>query len=435
MNGLTEHPDERLEADPRWRLVQRVASSQRFHRAAQLRAFLVYVSKRALYENVTSISEDEIAIDVLGRRKDFNLHEDNIVRVQARQLRKRLDEYFDAEGKDEDWTVNIPKGSYVPEFRLRTGAQGAAEPMPPTRPGISTRLAVPILGGLLILSVAVSAVLWKRLVESKSALQSPPPVNPLWARVFGNGQQTNIVVGDISLVVLQRTLRSDISLEQYLSHDYPKNVLGAGTSKDVVRILAGLSARQYTGFGDLNAALNILNLSRRYRAPAVIRFARNLNIREMTTENFVMIGSRRAIPWNELFERQLRYVLNSDPVSGNLSISDKLAGRGGPVYGTSGDQNSAGETYAVAALVPNLGGNGCVLLLLGVTMSGAEGAAELLSSGDFPATIRNTAGCRTLDLASQSFEILIRTKLVAGIPQGSEVLTCRPVFIPIAAQK
>ena len=435
MNELGAHTDEQLEADPRWRLVQRVASSPRFHRAAQLRAFLVYVSKRALSENVTSISEDEIAINVLGRRKDFNLHDDNIVRVQARQLRKRLDEYFDAEGKDEDLTVNIPKGSYVPEFSARTESQVEAEPMRPIRPGIPIRLAVPILGGLLILSVAVSAVLWKRVVEFKSALQRPPPVSPVWARVFGNGQQTNIVVGDTSLVVMQRALHSDISLEQYLSPDYPKNVLGAATPKDVVGILGGLAARQYTGFGDLNAALNILNLSRRYRAPAVIRFARNLNIREMTTENFVMIGSRRAIPWNELFERQLRYALNSDPVSGNLLISDKLAGRGGPVYGTSGDQNSAGETYAVAALVPNLGGNGCVLLLLGVTMSGAEGAAELLSSGDFAATIRNTAGCHTLDLASRSFEILIRTKLVAGIPQGSEVLTCRPVFIPIAAQK
>ena len=435
MNELGAHTDEQLEADPRWRLVQRVASSPRFHRAAQLRAFLVYVSKRALSENVTSISEDEIAINVLGRRKDFNLHDDNIVRVQARQLRKRLDEYFDAEGKDEDLTVNIPKGSYVPEFSARTESQVEAEPMRPIRPGIPIRLAVPILGGLLILSVAVSAVLWKRVVEFKSALQRPPPVNPVWARVFGNGQQTNIVVGDTSLVVMQRALHSDISLEQYLSPDYPKNVLGAAAPKDVVGILGGLAARQYTGFGDLNAALNILNLSRRYRAPAVIRFARNLNIREMTTENFVMIGSRRAIPWNELFERQLRYALNSDPVSGNLLISDKLAGRGGPVYGTSGDQNSAGETYAVAALVPNLGGNGCVLLLLGVTMSGAEGAAELLSSGDFPATIRNTAGCRTLDLASQSFEILIRTRSVAGTPQGSEVLACRPVSTPSAAQK
>jgi len=37
--------------------------------------------------------------------------EDNIVRVEMRMLRKRLDEYFQSEGKEEPFAIVVPKGS------------------------------------------------------------------------------------------------------------------------------------------------------------------------------------------------------------------------------------------------------------------------------------------------------------------------------------
>jgi hypothetical protein len=51
---------------------------------------------------------------VFGRKADYSPGEDNIVRVEVRQLRKRLEEYFATQGKDEPVVILIPKGAYVP---------------------------------------------------------------------------------------------------------------------------------------------------------------------------------------------------------------------------------------------------------------------------------------------------------------------------------
>ncbi len=105
--------------DERWVLAQRIVSSRPFARAPQLREFLLFVTSRTLAARQSEINELEIGRTVLGRRAAFNPQEDNIVRVQARHLRTKLDEYFQTEGRDEPLVVTIPKGTYVPCFKTR----------------------------------------------------------------------------------------------------------------------------------------------------------------------------------------------------------------------------------------------------------------------------------------------------------------------------
>jgi hypothetical protein len=104
--SVTEGPE-----DERWALVQRIASSRSFARASQLREFLLFVTSRALTGRLSEINEVEIGRTVLGRRAAFNPQEDNIVQVQARHLRAKLDEYFRTEGRDEPLILTIPKGT------------------------------------------------------------------------------------------------------------------------------------------------------------------------------------------------------------------------------------------------------------------------------------------------------------------------------------
>src|SRR6185437_5645466 len=60
--------------------------------------------------------EHEIGCNVLGRKPDFNPYDDNIVRVQISHLRKKLEEYFSSDGKDETVQIRIPRGAYLPRF-------------------------------------------------------------------------------------------------------------------------------------------------------------------------------------------------------------------------------------------------------------------------------------------------------------------------------
>ena len=100
-----------LTHDPRWLLVQRIAISPQFQKTARLRDFLTYVAVEALQGRTGELSEHHIGCGVFERRPGYSPADDNIVRVHARQLRLRLEEYFLTNGRDEPLVVEIPKGS------------------------------------------------------------------------------------------------------------------------------------------------------------------------------------------------------------------------------------------------------------------------------------------------------------------------------------
>src|SRR3954454_6474416 len=108
-------------------LVERVASSRYVNRSARLRDLLVYLTTRMLQEDVDEIHEQEVGNKVFGRPANYDTSSDNIVRVHASMLRKRLEQYFAEEGSNEPLTIEIPKGNYAPVFREREEA--AASPL------------------------------------------------------------------------------------------------------------------------------------------------------------------------------------------------------------------------------------------------------------------------------------------------------------------
>src|SRR5579875_1071677 len=112
----------RCEAQECWDTVQRIAASYLFHRATRARELLLYLADRSLYGSSEEITETQIAEKVFGR-KEFNPVEDNIVRATVRQLRLKLKEYFETEGKGETWIAELPRGSYHISFRRRTAEQ------------------------------------------------------------------------------------------------------------------------------------------------------------------------------------------------------------------------------------------------------------------------------------------------------------------------
>src|ERR1700678_806286 len=123
-------PQERESPDPEtcWALLERVVASTRFQRATRLREFLLYVGRRSLKEGCDQIHEQEIGSEVFGRPDAYDTSVDNIVRVNATELRKRIEDYFESEGSLETLIFEIPRGSYKPVFRQRiVGPQIVAE--------------------------------------------------------------------------------------------------------------------------------------------------------------------------------------------------------------------------------------------------------------------------------------------------------------------
>lgn len=107
------------------RQLERVLASSGFFRNERLSRFLRFVVERHLEGRDSEIKESLLAVEVFGRRPDYDPRQDPIVRTEAGRLRARLSEYYLGEGKDDSLVIDLPKGGYVPVFR-----QNAAHPAP-----------------------------------------------------------------------------------------------------------------------------------------------------------------------------------------------------------------------------------------------------------------------------------------------------------------
>lgn len=92
----------------------RAEDSPQLENSARLQAFLRYVVEQSLRGRGDQIVGKIIAQDVYGRAPEDG--SDNIVRVDARRLRRALAEYYGAEGQDDPIRIHIDKGQYAPRF-------------------------------------------------------------------------------------------------------------------------------------------------------------------------------------------------------------------------------------------------------------------------------------------------------------------------------
>jgi hypothetical protein len=422
--------------DDRWNLVQRIVSSRHLVKAPQLREILLYISRRSLTENVAAISEQEIGCKALGRRPDFNPNEDNIVRVQVRHLRRKLEEYFASEGVAEPLLMTIPKGGYVPRFEPRVECIGAEEAtaLPPAghaaaRTGTRVGWRFVALAVFLALLGFSAALAWKRpaMLRSASAtIAQAGRADSVWSRIFAPGQKTDIVLADSCLVAVQDILDTDVPLSDYLSKAYPDKLIQTVPDPKLRAALQLLAARQYTSLGDASLASKLMEISRRYTAQTNIRYSRFLSVREFKTGNFILIGSRRGIPFEELFEPQLNFSMEQDRARHVYLVRNRAPHAGEP-HTFESSVAKDGDTYADIALLPNLAGTGSVLILSGIDMAGTEAAGELVASPEFSELLVKMLGPRTGPAPPSYIEMLMQAKVVAGATQSPKIVAYRLV--------
>ncbi len=99
--------------------LRRIVDSAEFCRSLRLSRFLTFIVEAAIAEKSVCIKSYTIGVEALGRAPDFDPQSDPIVRVQAVRLRHALARYYANSGREDTLIIDVPRGSYVPIFRLR----------------------------------------------------------------------------------------------------------------------------------------------------------------------------------------------------------------------------------------------------------------------------------------------------------------------------
>jgi hypothetical protein len=378
--------------EERLALIERVASSAAFSKSVRLRDFLRYVGQRAARPAAPEVHEQEIGEKVFGRRKDYDRSQDNIVRVNASELRRRVDAYFASEGADESIVFSIPRGSYLPVFRPRSAfiepEHHDSDPaiIIPALPPAVRRSPIPhwlLLSLLFLFAAACALLLWQnsRLRRDARGLVSRPAVDAFWSPMIDGSRQTDIVLPDDSLSVEEEMTGKRISLRDYTDRNFLHLLDPGQLSPDHANDVQLVLSHNLVTLGGVYAAVHIHDLAP-HSSSMRLAWARLYSADSMKQDNVVLVGGAKANPWVDLFEDQLNFKFDYNNPYRSLYIQNRHP-QPGELQSFRADANSnelAG--YAVVAFLPNPSNSGSVVLLLGSDSDATNAAAEYLTSED-----------------------------------------------------
>jgi adenylate cyclase len=152
--------------------LSRILASSGFANADRMATFLRYVVEKTLAGESEQIKEYAIGVDVFGRDADYDPRLDSIVRVEARRLRSKLDEYYGGDGRDDEVVIRLRRGGYAPTFERKVTEPGVPATAPPAVPA---RIRRPFLRFGLAFALGALAMAWFVWRATPSNRTAPPP--------------------------------------------------------------------------------------------------------------------------------------------------------------------------------------------------------------------------------------------------------------------
>lgn len=413
-------------SDLRMQVVERIIASQPFQKSARLRELLLFMAHRTIEGKTQDLTEHQIGIAVFGKPASYSVVEDSSVRVHVRQLRLKLHEYFDGEGRKETSSIEIPKGGYTVQFRE---IEPAAAPVAaaPTVGNLQRWLALsPWILAVLFLIAALAG--WLRPGVQPRSADVPWPLSELF---HTSNRPPQIVVADINFGMSRLIVGHPISLDQYLSPSYRGGSFLAETNPSTheALLMKYLSGSLLTSYADLVVTTSLMRMVGASGNNFMIRSSRELSPRDLEEGNFVFVGSPSSNPWVSYFQDKLsfqeregivgkgpKYFENVHPLPGEQATYQGLSFTG-----------NAGEDYATITLLPLPSGRGSVLILQGLQQEGTEAAGLFLADSENREKLRKAVNQGGPFHQSMYFEALIRTKAIAGSSNQTSIIATRSI--------
>jgi hypothetical protein len=408
-------------------LIERVLGSSYFHRSARLRDLLAYLTDRVLDDETLEIHEQEVGHRVFGRAPDYDTAADNIVRVHASMLRKRLDQYFATEGAGETVVLEIPKGNYAPVFRER--AKPEPEPLvlaplpatPAVAAGWDWRLKTAVTCA--VLCAASTAVLLFRNPARPAVAAQGATVRLLWSQVLRSDRSTDVVMDDAAVALFQELTGRPIALNEYFDRSYLRSLPSVAAAAGLdPQIATSTILRRQSSFADTSFSWKLLQLAGSQNARTNLRFARDYTFRDLKADNAILLGNSRSNPWIQPFEPQLGIRWQFDKAESVYYPVDTWQSNRSFQASQPGE---AHEGYFSVALVPNLGGTGKILLVSATGGSATGAAADFLADEKSLQDLRGRLP-KGAEAAFPPFETLVKTHSRSGATREVSIVFCRP---------
>jgi hypothetical protein len=374
-----------LSTEERKSEVQRVLQSPQFRRTPKLQRFLSVVCDYYFQNRAQEINEFLIATEGFGKGPDFDPSQDSLVRVQAREVRRRLREYYQSEGKGSTIVLDIPLGHYVPDFT-------PVESLQPNRPFRTFKAAGIMLGATALVCVVIlffadrerRQLLRASTVAAHASSVPTAMLSHLWNRFLESDVPTLLVLSNPDVGECK-----------------PGPPATDGSATGMVALDGSPCPDEYTGMGEAVALHLITNLFKSAKQTLIVKQSRMVNADDEKRFNMILLGGKSVNVWT----RRLGNDLSLEP-------EPDLAPRFATVFDPKTHQLI--RDRAIIALRKHATTGHWLLFLYGQHSQGTQAAAEASSDERFLSQLKWPAPTAAFP---DSFRILVGVTVNDGIPQ------------------
>jgi hypothetical protein len=416
--GQTSIDGEQVEAV--LRELDKILASRFFRSAGRSRQFLQYVVQNKLEGHIELLKERTIGTDVFERPADYSTGDDPVVRVQAGEVRRRLEQYYQSTPGGGPGLIGLPVGSYAPTFRwpVDEAPSPAAAPVafaaetlqvqPSKRPAWSWTIAG--IAVFFIIAAVTGIVRLQRTRHKQSIMEQ------FWSPAFATQQPVLIclakpVIYRPSQELYERYARAHPGTFQTEVERYNQPL-----PLDPAEKITWGEMTAYEEFGvalgDAYAAVSLSNLLGKIGKVGQVRIGSNYSFEDLRNSPAIVVGAFNN-RWTMHLTENLHFAFVEK--NGGDEIQEQIPG-GRMWRDPAGDIAGESTEYAIVARLVDSKTGQFTVAVAGIMSSGTQAAAEFVSN---PANLEEGLRGAPADWRTKNLEIVLKTAVtdsVAGPP-------------------
>lgn len=378
--------------------LSRTLASHEFRSSKRSQDFLRYVVENTLQGHGDMLKERTIGIEVFGRPTSYDPSDDATVRVKAGEVRKRLGLYYSDQGSHNPVRIELPSGTYVPEFHLVNVLAPPAPERAADGPPVAAPLAVAVTRRTLVVTARSAALVGIFMVAAAVAFWfiSRPAVTPLeqfWAPVLNGSSPLQLCAAYVPVygVDIDPTITPPSRIQDFT-----------------------LLTDQFVGGGDLIATSRLAAMLTRLRRPYRVKLGNDVSFADLRSGPAILVGFSYT-RWNQI-SNQMRFFV--DGFRRPAGITDN----GKPTEWVLPDlprDRRTTEDYAIVSRVFHPDTHAMLVELAGITQYGTDAAADLVTNSDLMAEALRGAPA---GWQKKNLQLVLHVKVISGAPSSPKIL-------------
>ncbi|MBZ5620109.1 MAG: hypothetical protein LAQ69_15495 [Acidobacteriia bacterium] len=291
-------PETEAERDAIREQLERILANPLFTHSKRYPLLLRSVVERTLAGHSGQLKERTLGVEVFGRHPDYDTNTDPVVRITAGEIRKRIAQYYHEPGHENEYRIDLPCGSYVPEFHrpvqpdLQVLPRPVVLPQAVVPPVTKVRRIKPVYLGALALPPLVWLVVW---------LFSATSLDRFWRPVWDSPGSALLCIGGAGIA--------------------PDAALPPTPSNPEISVTEKIR-REYVDFSDATTFSRLAGLFQARGKRYSMRIGSSTTFADLRDGPVVLVGGFNN-GWTMHLLGQLRFRLARDPATGAQWIEDR----------------------------------------------------------------------------------------------------------------